>query len=67
MRKKLGADFPIGIKLNSADFQKGGFTEEESMEVIQLFSKRRNRSDRDFRWKLRGSSHDGEAQKEKAP
>lgn len=39
MRKKLGADFPIGIKLNSADFQKGGFTEEESMEVIQLLSK----------------------------
>lgn len=39
MRKKLGADFPIGIKLNSADFQKGGFTEEESMEVIKLLSK----------------------------
>ncbi len=39
MRKKLGADFPIGIKLNSADFQKGGFTEEESMKVIQLLSK----------------------------
>lgn len=39
MRKKLGADYPIGIKLNSADFQKGGFTEEESMEVIKLLSK----------------------------
>lgn len=39
MRKKLGANFPIGIKLNSADFQKGGFTEEESMEVIKLLSK----------------------------
>lgn len=39
MRKKLGAEFPIGIKLNSADFQKGGFTEEESMKVIQLLSK----------------------------
>lgn len=39
MRKKLGTDFPIGIKLNSADFQKGGFTEEESMEVIKLLSK----------------------------
>lgn len=39
MRQKLGADFPIGIKLNSADFQKGGFTEEESMEVIKLLSK----------------------------
>ena len=39
IRDKVGADFPIGIKLNSADFQKGGFTEEESMEVIQIISK----------------------------
>lgn len=39
MRKKLGADYPIGIKLNSADFQKGGFTEEESMEVVKMLSK----------------------------
>ena len=39
MRRKLGPDFPIGIKLNSADFQKGGFSEEESMEVIKLLSK----------------------------
>jgi len=36
IRKKVGASFPIGIKLNSADFQRGGFTEEESMEVAQL-------------------------------
>lgn len=36
MRKKVGADFPLGIKINSADFQKGAFTEEESMEVIQM-------------------------------
>lgn len=36
IRKKVGADFPIGIKINSADFQRGGFTEEESMEVVQL-------------------------------
>jgi len=35
MRSKCGADFPIGIKINSADFQRGGFTEEESMQVIQ--------------------------------
>lgn len=39
IRKKVGADFPIGIKLNSADFQKGGFTEEESMEVVKMLSK----------------------------
>lgn len=36
MRKKTGDDFPIGIKINSADFQRGAFTEEESMEVIQM-------------------------------
>ena len=34
MRTKVGNDFPIGIKLNSADFMKGGFGEEESMELI---------------------------------
>jgi 2,4-dienoyl-CoA reductase-like NADH-dependent reductase (Old Yellow Enzyme family) len=28
-------DFPIGIKLNSADFQKGGFSEEDSMQVVK--------------------------------
>lgn len=38
MRKKVGADFPIGIKINSADFQKGGFTEAESIKVVQLLS-----------------------------
>lgn len=36
MRKKCGDDFPLGIKINSADFQRGAFTEEESMEVIQM-------------------------------
>jgi len=38
MRKKVGANFPIGIKINSADFQKGGFTEEESLQVIDMLS-----------------------------
>ncbi|WP_442266639.1 NADH:flavin oxidoreductase/NADH oxidase family protein [Tenacibaculum sp. ZS6-P6] len=38
IRKQVGADFPIGIKLNSADFQKGGFNEEDSMKVIELLS-----------------------------
>jgi len=36
IRAKVGADFPVGIKINSADFQRGGFTEEESMEVVQM-------------------------------
>jgi 2,4-dienoyl-CoA reductase-like NADH-dependent reductase (Old Yellow Enzyme family) len=34
VRKNVGRDFPVGIKLNSADFQRGGFTEEESIETI---------------------------------
>lgn len=38
IRKNVGADFPIGIKLNSADFQKGGFSEEESLLVIERLS-----------------------------
>ncbi|MEH6345691.1 MAG: NADH:flavin oxidoreductase/NADH oxidase family protein [Bermanella sp.] len=39
IRKQVGVDFPVGIKLNSADFMKGGFTEEESMQVVQALSK----------------------------
>ena len=36
VRKAVGDDFPVGIKLNSADFQRGGFTEEESMRVLGM-------------------------------
>ena len=39
IRARVGTDYPIGIKINSADFQRGGFSEEESMEVVQLLSK----------------------------
>ncbi|MFD0863570.1 NADH:flavin oxidoreductase/NADH oxidase family protein [Sungkyunkwania multivorans] len=35
-RKVVGNKFPISVKLNSADFQKGGFTEEESLEVVKM-------------------------------
>ncbi|PTU32430.1 NADH:flavin oxidoreductase/NADH oxidase family protein [Stenotrophobium rhamnosiphilum] len=38
MRKQVGAKFPIGIKLNSADFQRGGFTEEESLAAIEALA-----------------------------
>ncbi len=38
MRAQVGPDFPIGIKLNSADFQRGGFTEEESLDTIRALS-----------------------------
>jgi len=34
IRNEVGEGFPVGIKLNSADFQRGGFTEEESTQVI---------------------------------
>ena len=33
VREAVGPDFPIAVKLNSADFQKGGFSKEESVEV----------------------------------
>ena len=34
-RNAVGKDFPISVKLNSADFQRGGFSEEESMQVVR--------------------------------
>lgn len=34
VRDAVGDRFPVGIKLNSADFQRGGFTEDESQEVV---------------------------------
>jgi 2,4-dienoyl-CoA reductase-like NADH-dependent reductase (Old Yellow Enzyme family) len=39
VRKAVGPKFPVGIKLNSADFQRGGFTEEESMDVVCALEK----------------------------
>ncbi|MGJ5631050.1 NADH:flavin oxidoreductase/NADH oxidase family protein [Nostoc sp. CALU 1950] len=39
IRNSLGQDFPISVKLNSADFQRGGFTEEESINVVQVLEK----------------------------
>ena len=35
VRSRVGRSYPIAVKLNSADFQRGGFTEEESMKVVQ--------------------------------
>ena len=34
VRRQVGAGFSVGIKLNSADFQRGGFSEEESLQTI---------------------------------
>ena len=33
-REAVGPDFPISVKLNSADFQKGGFAFEDSVTVV---------------------------------
>lgn len=38
VRRQVGPDFPVGIKLNSADFQQGGFTEEESLATVQALA-----------------------------
>ena len=38
VRRQVGADFPVGIKLNSADFLRGGFTEDESIETIRALA-----------------------------
>ena len=38
IRRQVGLNYPIAIKINSADFQRGGFTEEESMKVIRFLS-----------------------------
>ena len=35
VRDAVGSEFAIGVKLNSADFQKGGFTNEESAQVAR--------------------------------
>lgn len=38
MREATAADFPIGIKLNSADFQRGGFSEDEALDVMSALA-----------------------------
>jgi 2,4-dienoyl-CoA reductase-like NADH-dependent reductase (Old Yellow Enzyme family) len=36
VRRAVSASFSVGLKLNSADFQKGGFDEEESMALLEV-------------------------------
>lgn len=38
IRAATGEQFSVGIKLNSADFQRGGFTEQESLKVIETLA-----------------------------
>ena len=35
VRKAVGRDFPVALKLNSDDFRKGGFSNEECVEVVR--------------------------------
>ncbi|MDH5494015.1 MAG: NADH:flavin oxidoreductase/NADH oxidase family protein [Myxococcales bacterium] len=36
IRAEVGRGFSLGLKLNSADFQRGGFSEEESMALLEV-------------------------------
>ncbi|MDE2465508.1 MAG: NADH:flavin oxidoreductase/NADH oxidase family protein [Alphaproteobacteria bacterium] len=38
-RRNVGADFPISVKLNSADFQRGGFSHEDAITVATWLDK----------------------------
>ncbi len=40
IRRGVGDSFPVGIKLNSADFQRGGFSNEESLAVMKALDER---------------------------
>ncbi|NWG45189.1 MAG: NADH:flavin oxidoreductase/NADH oxidase family protein [Alphaproteobacteria bacterium] len=37
-RRQVGPAFPIAVKLNSADFQKGGFTHAECLDVVRMLN-----------------------------
>ena len=39
IRARVSPAFAVSVKLNSADFQRGGFTEEESREVVAALAK----------------------------
>lgn len=34
VREQVGPDYPVSVKLNSSDFQKGGFTNEDCLQVV---------------------------------
>ncbi|MDH3428369.1 MAG: NADH:flavin oxidoreductase/NADH oxidase family protein [Gammaproteobacteria bacterium] len=38
VRTSVGPEFPLAVKLNSADFQKGGFTFEDCLRVIEMLN-----------------------------
>lgn len=40
-RLSVGVDFTVGIKLNSSDFQQGGFSHEDCLKVIDMLNRER--------------------------
>jgi 2,4-dienoyl-CoA reductase-like NADH-dependent reductase (Old Yellow Enzyme family) len=38
VRRAVGADFPLSVKLNSDDFRKGGFSHADCLQVVQLLN-----------------------------
>ncbi|WP_261664349.1 NADH:flavin oxidoreductase/NADH oxidase family protein [Deinococcus sp. Marseille-Q6407] len=40
VRAAVGPRFPVGVKLNSSDFMRGGFSEEDSLRVVQALGER---------------------------
>lgn len=36
IRSEVGSSYPVSVKINSADFQRGGFDEKDSMVVIRM-------------------------------
>lgn len=38
VRQSVGPDFPVAIKLNASDFQKGGFTNAECVELVKALN-----------------------------
>jgi 2,4-dienoyl-CoA reductase-like NADH-dependent reductase (Old Yellow Enzyme family) len=38
VRRAVGADFPVSVKLNSDDFRKGGFSHADCLAVVQLLN-----------------------------
>jgi 2,4-dienoyl-CoA reductase-like NADH-dependent reductase (Old Yellow Enzyme family) len=38
VRANVGPDFPVAVKLNSADFQRGGFSFEDCLQVIEMLN-----------------------------
>ncbi len=56
VRRAVGGDFPVGIKLNSDDFRKGGFSNEECVAVVAPAERGGRRPAGDLRRHLRAAA-----------